>query len=361
MRILFVTSSFAALCIVLLSACSTPYGKPQLEPPDAEFPSLSQLINEMPKEGALDVLSVHGMCSHDREWVTSTGHRFSESLGLGYAEPDEPIRTVDEVEIWLNELSDGTGKVVLRDYALVWSRLTDGLKQTLCYDASLPTPSCPERRFEGKRARMNSELKSVLLNDCLSDAIIYLGPEGDRIRKAIRSAIIEVGHERGDKANTLVLMTESLGSKIVVDAVIGPDRSQRRQALAALQGTKIIFMAANQIPMLNLAYGSDVRAEGDRPTIDDLRRAVEQFGPDEERRDRAAPIEDVYIVAFSDPNDLLSYELAIPSDRTTVNVRVSNAPTIVGFIENPSAAHTSYLDNEEVWRLINCGRTRSCD
>ena len=70
---------------------------------------------------------------------------------------------------------------------------------------------------------------------------------------------------------------------------------------------------------------------------------------------------EIYLIAFSDPNDLLSYELREPLDETTVNVRVSNSPTWLGLFENPEAAHTGYLERDEIWRLINCGVPDACN
>lgn len=65
------------------------------------------------------------------------------------------------------------------------------------------------------------------------------------------------------------------------------------------------------------------------------------------------------MVAFTDPNDLLSYRLlparyAAP-DVAVADVLVSNARTWLGLIENPVAAHMNYLANPDVGKLITCG------
>ncbi len=348
----------------ILTACTRPYSRPDLKPGNAEFPGLANFAKSRPDHAAVDVLSVHGMCTHGREWVTEAGHRFGEFLDLEYLEPEKPITEVSGIEIWLNQLRSDTGQVVVRNYALVWSGLTAVAKRSLCYDASVSTDSCPSTQFEGKRAKANSELKSVLLNDCLSDAIIYLGPEGEQIRESMRAAISEVGRQRENEPGPLILVTESLGSKIVADSIVRADapadERARQEALQALRGTEIIFMAANQVPLLNLAYHGEVGLKPERPTIDQLRRALEDLDKTDQRLDFGLRAEPIYIVAFSDPNDLLSYELEIPEDRTTVNVRVSNSATWFGWLENPLNAHTGYLDNDKVWGLINCGNPSSC-
>ena len=68
------------------------------------------------------------------------------------------------------------------------------------------------------------------------------------------------------------------------------------------------------------------------------------------------------VVAFTDPNDLLSYRLlparyAAP-DVAVADVLVSNAGSWLGMIENPVAAHLDYLDNPDVATLIACGQPR---
>ena len=156
---------------------------------------------------------------------------------------------------------------MLRNYAIVWSPLTAAAKKTLCYDVSRPNGSCPASEFDGERASLNSIVKSGLLNDCFADAIVYLGPRGDRIRASMRAAIGAVGQQRA-AANPLVLITESLGSKVVTDAILGGTAGERIQLLGALRNTRVIFMVANQIPLLNLGYQgkcSNYRAAGHSP------------------------------------------------------------------------------------------------
>jgi len=350
----------SALCLILV-ACTSPYKQPEIAPADALFPGLATIINSLPENSTLDVLSVHGMCSHDRKWVIEAGTQFSKHLGLHYAMPDEPLREVNGIEIWLNKLTDDSNQLVVSNYALVWSGLTRGSKQALCVDNSVASPSCPQPGFNGKRAKLNEELKSGLFNDCLSDAIIYLGDQGAIIREAMEAAIIEVGRLRGTQPRPLVIISESLGSKLVADSVLPTTDAAHSQALQSLGGTRMIFMAANQIPLLDLAQPEKKKLDQQGTSIQTLRRTLQTLSVmDIEdgavKRDRA-----IYLIAFSDPNDLLSYELREPVDRTTVNVRVSNSPTWLGLFENPEAAHTGYLERDEIWRLINCGVPDACD
>jgi hypothetical protein len=64
---------------------------------------------------------------------------------------------------------------------------------------------------------------------------------------------------------------------------------------------------------------------------------------------RVRPSNRIQIVAFTDPNDLLSYRLtpeAVGNDGVQMaNVIVSNAPTYLGFLERPDTAHCGYAGN----------------
>ena len=73
----------------------------------------------------------------------------------------------------------------------------------------------------------------------------------------------------------------------------------------------------------------------------------------------------ITLIAFTDPNDLLSYR--IPPDHAAalglgvfvVNVIASNADTYAWYAENPYPAHTDYDKNPDVLRLLFDGSERS--
>ena len=130
-------------------------------------------------------------------------------------------------------------------------------------------------------------------------------------------------------------------------------------------------MAGNQLPILGLAEqeldgrpGAPSGTERSAAAPDALQRFLEL------RRRQAAPraesVARLAVIAFTDPNDLLSYRLlparyAAP-DVAVADVLVSNARTWLGVIENPVAAHLDYLANPDVANLIACGwpSTPSC-
>ena len=70
------------------------------------------------------------------------------------------------------------------------------------------------------------------------------------------------------------------------------------------------------------------------------------------------------VVAFSDPNDMLSYALArsplaAAATYPIIDVIVSNDVTYFGLFELPNTAHLDYAKTEAVRRLIACGNPRS--
>jgi len=88
---------------------------------------------------------------------------------------------------------------------------------------------------------------------------------------------------------------------------------------------------------------------------DSLQLLLRQRGSSDQRR-VPAPLT---LVAFTDPNDVLSYTLPperYASERVKVfNILVSNAPTWLGLLERPDSAHLDYLKNPDVGRLMACG------
>ena len=110
-----------------------------------------------------------------------------------------------------------------------------------------------------------------------------------------------------------------------------------------------IFMAANQIPLLKLAQEVDFGV---------FQRLIKK----EEGTDLK-----IEVVAFTDPNDVLSYTIEELKNATVTNVIINNIwdfGLIEGLLFGEGVplvmAHTGYLENETVWKLILCGRSEIC-
>lgn len=369
---------FWLLCsiLVLISGCSKPYRSPQILPESATFVGLETVANDA-SAPATTLIMVHGMCHHTAEWVIESAHRFADAFG--YTPEESYLTTIlaggsSGVSAYRIDLLHNTYRLAV--YGIVYSPITYPIKQkALCRDATEDTLLCPHgERPEPTRAGLNADLKHTLMDECLADAIAYLGDTGRQIRLGVRDALQAIDADRGRDSristSPLFLLSESLGSKVLRDALLCKPDKKVEQIRTMLAYTAQVFLAANQIPLLNIggstadcAQTIDSRGLGDiypgnlRTTGDfsDVLRFIE--GSRAYRGlDKRIP-EPIRIVSFSDPNDLLSYEIvpADYADRDAINIRVSNDFTYLGLAEHPLDAHSGYRKNDAVLELIRCG------
>jgi hypothetical protein len=351
------------LAFLLLAGCTTPYRPPVEVAGGASFTGLNAIINES-AGNPVDVILVHGMCTKTDAWAHSTVDAIMGAIEPGYvSKPGNqgPPSAADAIHIvHRDEVVRG---VPIRFSGLIWSPLVAGLKHQLEFDRTgTPTDCAVNRECRPKRARFNGALKDGLLNDCLADALIYQGDSRETIRQKMIVALDASFARQGD--GPLILITESLGSKITFDALNAMLEGQAAAAqaqAARLAASRLVqvFMVANQLPILGLAdqVAGDQQTAGLVPAADPLQRflALRQgFPPSAERRFSA-----LTLVALTDPNDLLSYRL-LPSRYASAvvhvaDVLVSNRPTYLGLLENPMTAHTTYFSNPDVGVVIACG------
>lgn len=262
--------------------------------------------------------------------------------------------------------------------------------------------------FAGTRRSVNRNLKDKFVTYGFSDAIMYLGPAGLEIRNAIRGAMCAaaleanglsfetIGHnvdyqevcaaaERIRMNNApFAFVAESLGSKIALDVV----RDAMTDGLETVHDDMIrqtqVFMLANQIPLLSL---SDLSAS-------------EAFRPSD-----YAPQDRPTLIAFSEINDFLTYELVPfyeqlyknsqmdPAFRSAdpdldrldtldrrklidrlgfnaIDMRVEFAEPVIPLVKSfvdPAFAHNGHVRQPEIMDLILCGadgaqaRLETCD
>ena len=243
----------------------------------------------------------------------------------------------------------------------------------------------------GLRRKYNRRLKDEIVNYGISDAVMYLGPVGEIIREAVRGGICAAALDAGGvdfarqgidvaydlacelefnttvEANQFAFVSESLGSKIVYDLLHDALTDGRDGPLDTLVQGAELYMLANQLPLLFL---SDLAREAE-PERSPAAVAAE-------RRPR--------IVAISEPNDLLTYELLPfleqlwkrsehvdargfedPAVREeiarrlgfdVVDLRVEFADPLVPLVEglvDPLQAHKEHAGEPEILRLLLCG------
>jgi hypothetical protein len=376
---------FAMVLVLVATACTKPYESPVIEAAEGApmgFPGLADQIEVARSAGrSLRVIVVHGMCDHDRDWALARAALLADALNTSFDISDFPELPLSygRVERYDVRLSPSEGTAGLS--FLLWSPHSRPHKMRLAFDR--------ERKFS--RADLNDAVKGNLLDDCLSDAVIYAGANGDPIRQDMSAAVCDLlggtlrtadpdtGAKlpfceiRPEAGQPLVFITESLGSKVLFDTVrdlrmaaVAHDRSaiggaSEARLLSRLADTLAIYMMANQVPLLDLADRSAPDVPTDRAlaapssSLGDFVAAIRAA-----RSERARPVpwrpREVIIVAFTDPNDLLSYHL-LPEIWSSegvnfINVIVSNAPTWFGLIEDPRPAHQDYGVNPSVRELL---------
>jgi hypothetical protein len=376
---------------IALSGCLRPYAKSVFDPPTAQFPGITSEWHGK-SGGDIRVLFVHGICTHDSSWITSEWDSVIKGYFPSVIMPPAQSSQVDQVQIVDQEYQVGANKISGR--YLIWSPLTSADKAKLIYD-NQPTDSPRPGKFTWKRAKINGELKASLLNDCLADAVIYAGYRGADIQASMQNAIcaaldgtktngscdFPAAYSHGSRR--IVIVTESLGSRMVFDAISAlkiEAEGKGRESLAAFDEAVSpitqIYMLANQLPILALARPALVQAA----SINDLSASktpamatalsvlseAQARHRDKQRRDPQLSLAEpkLSLVAFTDPNDLLSYRL-LPNDPAVVgsatrvvNVITSNADTYFGQVGNPLTAHEGYDLNKDVLRLLFGGSAR---
>jgi hypothetical protein len=375
----------SALALALfLGACTTPYHPPQFIEPNPSFPGLVDLPA---KNGGkpVDVLLVHGICTHTAAWASDTVHTLAQAIQANLPGPEPAVRprTPTGIEVVTSSLSTSAG--TLRFDGLIWSPLTQELKKQLCYDQTEKSSLCTGAQpFTPTRARINARLKDYLIDDCVPDALIYQGVSHDAMQQRMREAVLQILDQGSNAPDVpLVVVAESMGSKYLFDTLLRmaqetPESRAATVARQAIDRMQYLVMAGNQIPMLSLAdqqidsaQAAAARPAATQPGTDSLQQLLQM------RRQRASSTASttgatsragvaappLVLVAFTDPSDVLSYTLQTAryaqEGATVYNVLVSNAPIWFGALERPDTAHLNYLENADVARLIACGQPTS--
>lgn len=151
------------------------------------------------------------------------------------------------------------------------------------------------------RAAVNNALKSSVLNSAISDAVVYLG-QGERpIQQVVEAAVClqTLGYEAiddiqadgltflevcdlaqrvaapGEVERTFqpVFVTESLGSRILFDVMLSApqrDADFRDVVESIFQDRPRVYMFANQLPLFDLAFGSELERFTDEDAAAEL-------------------------------------------------------------------------------------------
>jgi len=341
-------------------------------------------------EGKTKLLQIHGVGHHVPGYSTEFLNKLADEL-------DMPVRNSQYKEIQLTHPRFPDKKLgVLRVkrllneeetqellfYELTWSEITARKKAELEYDTS--------GEYSYRRAEINDILKKFS-NDTSPDPMIYLGHRHDEILASFTTAFCWMISAEWDQlpdrsnqhcnplteealANLSVddyaFVSHSLGSRITIDGMQSiakqlTDKNEQDKLLPEestfineFRNKKItIYMLSNQLPLLQM---------GRKPpeVIGESKEYCRANGIHYNNR----IIDNTSIIAFSDPNDLLSY--AIPEgfieknldsrlciDITNITINVVDVFDLFGFGElaSPIGAHTAYESDDRVVALIAKG------
>jgi hypothetical protein len=338
----------------------------------------------------LRVLVVHGIGNHEKPLAEYYSKPIIEGLAsrLGLTATD----TMHEEQIWrpngdrapelagylrIQDYKERSDRGRLRLFELTWSTTTNPLKRSyLGFDNTWA--------ITNTRIPLNRSLKSEILNDDLADAVLYLSPTYRRemqypVEQALCRIITDTPLDgrpcnppaSADFNGEIVVITHSLGSRMIFDAIEAHqygrwiDRFKNRVTQ--------LYMLANQLPLLDMGEYDGVErkdATATPLTAQDRVSSEKSAAPGHVieglRALLAAPLECIgcptnrSIVAFSDPNDLLSYPLPRAfTDRYQgkfFNV-LTNVATFIwaGIVVHPLDAHTNYERDDSVLDMLAQG------
>ena len=345
------------------------------------------------QQGKSKVLFVHGVGDHIPGYTTQFLEKLAKELNLNVrsegqkniklSAPLLPGQELGNLRV-THLLNEETGKE-LTFYELAWSEITRNEKELLAFDNS--------GEYDFRRAQVNSLLKKFS-NDTGPDPIIYLGKNRDAILAAFGQSFCwmatgnwadlpdggvhvckglndsNIDHIANDE---YAFISHSLGSRIAIDGMqrivhilanvskfADSDKGVMvtDKAIEAIKNKHLpIFMLSNQLPMLQL--GRELpEVVGKRSDYCDA------SGANYDKRS----LSHTEIIAFSDPNDLLSYgiphgfaekyiDTRLCTTITNININVAKIMDAFGITDmaNPMEAHIGYDQDDRVVSLIAKG------
>lgn len=344
-------------------------------------------------KGKTKLLMVHGVGDHIPGYSTQFMEKLAKQLNLNVRShgqknitlnaPLVPGKSVGNLRV-THLLNEENGKE-LTFYELTWSEITRAEKALLAYDTS--------GDYDFRRAGVNSKMKKFS-NDVGPDPVIYLGQSREAILAGFAQSFCWMATgdwkdlpESGSHScfglndsniehianDDYVVVSHSLGSRITIDGMqrialilANPEKyaiadhkvAVTQKSIEAFQEKRIpMIMLSNQLPMLQL--GRELpEVTGQHKNYCDPK------GDHYNKR----MVSETSILAFSDPNDLLSY--GIPpgfTDKyidsrlcvsfTNVNINVAKVIDAFGIsdLADPMEAHLGYDKDDRVIALIADG------
>lgn len=293
------------------------------------------------------------------------------------APPDEPARPFGELNVI--RFTDSQRRRELIFYELTWNPITLEDKKAIAFDSAVV--------YSSQRAGVNNRAR-LFANSVLPDPLAFIGNRGADIRGSVGQALCWALSTRwedlpaltenqrcqdsksyGERilADEVVIATHSLGSRAAVDALQSAARNfdagtengaGAGQFAADLREKQMtLYMLSNQLPLLEAGQpGQEITGAGD-----------EFCGPGASRADNRF-LKQLDMVAFTDPNDILSYpvprswareyldsRLCANVRNVTINIAHVRRLPVIGEFADPLAAHTGYDRDQRVAELMTSG------
>jgi hypothetical protein len=344
------------------------------------------LADAGPERPILKVIMVHGVGTHVPGYSARLSANLAQSLGLTVIAPEAkafPIEAAPFPGETLGTLTVTRHTNVARDremlfFELTWSPISQPAKDAIAFDSTAV--------YAHRRASLNNLFKHFI-NDVAPDPLVYTGTGRERIQATIGQTLCwalsadwqglpdeqqlcnpdsPAFASRLD-VDEFAFITHSLGSRITTDGLqrltrvveaTGMHRPEVRRVSQSLQGRNVkVFMLANQLPLLQ---------SGLEPVSvqDEVSAFCQPEGTDFANR----LFKETELIAFSDPNDLLSYPIPdafvrgyvdsrLCPKQVNVTINIARVTSVLGLGEfaNPLAAHVDYDDDERVIGLITRG------
>jgi hypothetical protein len=329
----------------------------------------------------LKVLMVHGIGTHVPGYSTRLAENLAATFSLTQMQERDRMFTLSSPsalpgrELGVLRVSRYTNKAGTRELVfgeLTWDPIVELEKRSIVFDNS--------DEYSFRRASINNVLKTFV-NDTIPDVVMYYGSSRLPIQVSVQQALCWLMSKRWQdlpkegtqycdtKApdflsridDNYIFITHSLGSRITTDALqritsIEDVRSSERAKMFRKKRFTV-YMLSNQLPLLQLGW--------DPPAVSGK---IEQICRDKAPRSEERMVQELRLVAFSDPNDLMSYAITpryldsnmdsrLCPTLTNVILNVAEVKNLfgAGTLANPLEAHTGYENDSRVIALIARG------
>jgi len=328
------------ISIFFVSGCCSTNSVRTIEDHDGKPQLFRGIVDVIQQAGDTNIIFIHGMGGYSMNDgqidPCSVINDLRHAVGL------KPV-TFDAPKWYCNDdFTLGENAVHMR--SMFWSDITFYRKDRLQSIDELPL-------FENNRAGVTKLVKQDFINSGFSDAIMYTGVYRDKI---INKVIESFEYLNGKSAHAkTIIVTFSLGSAVMLDSLRKLETIKKTGLLS--NKVEMIYMMANQIPLIQT---------GTLPLEENRRsQGFEQLKTYVSNRNVRSNRDKIRIIAFSDPNDLLSYPLdgedmgSFKDQYVNVAISVTKYTYYVPFLKkysfvNYMKAHTGYVYDKGIKALL---------